>query len=478
MPSAQTRPPEAAGRPEIGLARRLTQGDNTAFAEFYARTFDTVCTALHRQGWPPSQIADAAQDAYLQLDLHAPRIREPERMVGWLLTVARRRLMQESSVPVVTMDAATTLADAPTRVGEDHPESMADADALRTHLRQHLSAADMKYVNLLDAGSAGSAQPNPATEPFIPPAKLSAVRARARKALLGSDWDYEVRPAAIVCDPQPLQDPKAIAQSTLEDAIRTLPARQREVLNYVVYRGMKPREIAVQLGITANSARVNRYYARETLARRLWLSVDAVENLLRELTDAHHRHPDAAPAPVALEKIAIVLDVVRFRDRGASAQRKLRTRLQNLVDELLHDQAMTASTGDSLLTFLPMSCWRPGFVASCVQRLQDALAWNNRTHHEDPIQLRVMLSCGRIHTESKPFTSAVAIDLLRAVESDTVRQVRPPDTPLILFVADQIHDVMRNGGHALPPGMVFAEPLTIDDKKHTRPLKVWPLTRA
>lgn len=80
----------------------------------------------------------------------------------------------------------------------------------------------------------------------------------------------------------------------IDAAIERLPVRQREVVRRRVHRGMKPREIAAELGITPNSARVSLCQGHATLAKLLNMPKPDLVSILNTRTP--RPRPQAHPA--------------------------------------------------------------------------------------------------------------------------------------------------------------------------------------
>ncbi|MEW5807180.1 MAG: RNA polymerase sigma factor [Acidobacteriota bacterium] len=64
-------------------------------------------------------------------------------------------------------------------------------------------------------------------------------------------------------------EPETEVKERLAELMRLLPARQREVLLLKIFHGMKHREIARALGITAGAAKANLFHAIKFLRSRL-----------------------------------------------------------------------------------------------------------------------------------------------------------------------------------------------------------------
>jgi RNA polymerase sigma factor (sigma-70 family) len=442
-------------------------GDPEAQTRFYEITHRRLRRNLRVMGWPESAIDDVVPDAYLTLFRNASRLHSPSSSVAWLTTVAKRQLIKNaaSTNRDVLVEDMTVFANLVDPSLASSPDVAVDGAALLEHLRTHLAEPDFTIVELLSSGYTSS---EVLGQLGVRTSRLAELRARAQQALRETEWRHVSRPGRVIADPQP----RPSMQSTLESAIRRLPDRQREVLNYRVYAGKTPKEIAAQLGITANSARVSLYQARESLAKRLMLSAGSVNDLLGQLSAAVRKEPAVGDVD-ATEMIAVVFDIARLAQRPSRAREPVRQRLRILIDRVLPEQALAADTGDAILVFVPMEAWRPGFTAALTMRVRRHLADDN-ARHRDKLHVRALLDIGRVNIKAKAFSSGLGINLLRISESDAVRQAAPSGMldPLTVFVSDRVHTAMQRG-HALPENMCFTGPLIVPNGRHS--LTFWQL---
>ncbi len=457
----------AEKNPAAELAELVANlGDPRAQTRIYELTHLRLRATLQALGWAGQEIEDVLSDTYLALFRSAKRLHTPMSIVPWMTTVAKRQLMKNatSSGWQVQVEDTSLFADMVDPSSMSSPDAAANADALLEHLRVFLSPPDFRIVELLSAGFTPS---EVTAELNIRTSRLAEVRERVRQLLRETEWRHINRPGRVVAGP------KLSRQSELENEILRLPVRQREVLHYSVYAGKSPKEIAVQFGITANSARVSLHQARQSLAKRLSLSSGSISGLLTQLSEVSIQPPPINGDDGSTEMIAVVFDVARLAQRPQRDRKPIRRRLQSLIDQVVPQQALATATGDSVLVFVPMEEWRPGFVAALAMRARRYLAEDNM-RHSDKLHIRVLLDIGLVNIKAKAFSSALGINLLSISESNEVRQAAPPGLvePLTVFVSDRIHTAMLRG-HALPENMHFAGPLTVPNGRGS--LTFWQL---
>lgn len=71
------------------LVRAAAQGDDQAWEELVDRFAGLVWAVARSHGLSAADAADVSQSTWLKLAEHAPGIRQPERIGGWLATTAR-----------------------------------------------------------------------------------------------------------------------------------------------------------------------------------------------------------------------------------------------------------------------------------------------------------------------------------------------------------------------------------------------------
>ncbi len=87
---------DEAGQPaaaDAARVRRVLQGEGAAFGELYDAHADTVYRYLLLRCRDAGLARDLTQDAFERALEALPRLREPRRFAGWLLRIARHRLL-------------------------------------------------------------------------------------------------------------------------------------------------------------------------------------------------------------------------------------------------------------------------------------------------------------------------------------------------------------------------------------------------
>jgi len=73
---------------ETELVRRAAHGDRDAFSQLVARYQRPVVTFAYRYLGNREEAEDAAQDAFVRVYFSLPRLRDPEKLAGYLFTTA------------------------------------------------------------------------------------------------------------------------------------------------------------------------------------------------------------------------------------------------------------------------------------------------------------------------------------------------------------------------------------------------------
>ncbi|VVJ22634.1 Uncharacterised protein [Amycolatopsis camponoti] len=435
-----------------------------------SHTRRVIAANLRRLGWPEDGIEDALLVAYFELSRRADTIGDPVQVVAWLTSVAKRHLMRVSTPRELSAGLSQDLDEVAGRPITHPVSDPAAFSGLLDHLKAGLSETELEVVQLL---AAGWKVHEVAALVEIAPKQVAWARDHAWRLVQGTEWDTRGRAAAIIADPQP----EVSQHSIVENTIRTLPPRQREVLNYAVYGGLSPSAIADQLGITPNSARVSLHQARRSLAGRLQLGLDTIDDMLAMLSEIAAAEPDTTSAAVVThpEMILIAFDIARLSQRSKRQRECARDRLEEIVADVIPSPAGVVPAGDALLVLLPLDAWAPGFVASLAMRTQRALETSN-TRHTDQLQLRVHIDVGVVNGGGRAFSSQLVINQLRLIESDPVRNVtNVVGGALALFTSPRVHKrTVSAPGHALPQNMAFGQPITVIDKSN-QSLEAWPL---
>jgi RNA polymerase sigma factor (sigma-70 family) len=98
------------------LVRRAADGDRAAFDEIVERFAGLVWAVARDLRLTPEDAADVSQTTWLRLVEHLGRIRQPERLAGWLVTTARNesfRVLRRQGRQVPTDDDEIAGIDEP-----------------------------------------------------------------------------------------------------------------------------------------------------------------------------------------------------------------------------------------------------------------------------------------------------------------------------------------------------------------------------
>ena len=112
MMAAEGRPEHEAGdtetmeTPVSALLRSAADGDRQAWDRLVDRYADLVWSICRKLGMNSEDAADAVQLTWLALLENLDRIREPERLAGWLATTCRRQCLSliRRSRPTVSVE--------------------------------------------------------------------------------------------------------------------------------------------------------------------------------------------------------------------------------------------------------------------------------------------------------------------------------------------------------------------------------------
>jgi RNA polymerase sigma factor (sigma-70 family) len=130
------------------LVRAAAHGDSTAWRELVARYRGVVWAVAREHRLTDPDAADVSQATWLGLAQHLHRLREPERLAGWLTTVARRESLRVLAVrrreePLDPVDLESVV---------DDPESLAvngDSDSALWRALQLLPARCRALLRLI-----------------------------------------------------------------------------------------------------------------------------------------------------------------------------------------------------------------------------------------------------------------------------------------------------------------------------------------
>jgi RNA polymerase sigma factor (sigma-70 family) len=76
------------------LIRRASRGDENAWHELVHRHAPVVWSVTRAHRLRGADAADASQNTWAALAEHLPRLRDPDRLAGWLATTARRECLR------------------------------------------------------------------------------------------------------------------------------------------------------------------------------------------------------------------------------------------------------------------------------------------------------------------------------------------------------------------------------------------------
>jgi RNA polymerase sigma factor (sigma-70 family) len=107
--------------PTAELVADAVAGDPAAWRALVARYQGLVWAVARTHGLPDADSADVSQATWLNLAQHLHRLREPDRLAGWLATTARRESLRVLAVR--RREAPFELADLESVV--DGPETLA-----------------------------------------------------------------------------------------------------------------------------------------------------------------------------------------------------------------------------------------------------------------------------------------------------------------------------------------------------------------
>lgn len=134
------------------LVERARAGDQSAWSALVSRFAPLVYSVAYRHGLDHATAADVSQTTWLRLAEHLDRIRQPERLAGWLSTTARNESIRiagrrRRELPTDLQDNRPSAADDPgDQVAND------ERDRLLAHVVSQLSQQCQLLLRLLFAG--------------------------------------------------------------------------------------------------------------------------------------------------------------------------------------------------------------------------------------------------------------------------------------------------------------------------------------
>jgi RNA polymerase sigma factor (sigma-70 family) len=124
--------------PVEDLVRRAAEGDKDAFDEIVDRFAGLVWSVARDLRLTPEDAADVSQTTWLRLVEHLGRIRQPERLAGWLVTTARNE-----SFRVLRRQGRQVPTDDDEIAGIDEPDPLRAIGRMEDHAAIVLAFADL-----------------------------------------------------------------------------------------------------------------------------------------------------------------------------------------------------------------------------------------------------------------------------------------------------------------------------------------------
>jgi len=128
---------------------RLKNGDAGAFDEVYAALHPRLFGFLARLSRRRDVAEDLAEETWLRLVAHAPRLADDTRLAPWLFTVARNLYVSYCRSRLLDYDARASLHLWPARQVEPSPFEMASASQLHEQIEVALAALPGPYREAL-----------------------------------------------------------------------------------------------------------------------------------------------------------------------------------------------------------------------------------------------------------------------------------------------------------------------------------------
>jgi RNA polymerase sigma-70 factor, ECF subfamily len=263
---------------DIGaLVRRYRSGDLDAFGELYAANANRLYTRLRRMGLDAHEAEDVLQDTFIEATAHLSKLQSDSSVISWLLTIAQRlawsrRRRQQRAIEAPSGSATDIADNLATLAGKQTFDQVLDLMAIDDLLNK--LPAEMREIATLrgDGYTTREIASNMGVSRRTVTESLHRLRAKVQQGMEPDEPDY-TSTARIRSE--------TAAQSTIAQAIQTLPVRRREVLVRQVERGLRPKEIAAELNISPNCARVHLNLAYTELAERLGIPREALIKQLK-----------------------------------------------------------------------------------------------------------------------------------------------------------------------------------------------------
>ncbi|MFI7680982.1 sigma factor-like helix-turn-helix DNA-binding protein [Actinophytocola sp. NPDC049390] len=263
---------------------------------------------LRTRNTPPELVDDVLQETFLQVVVdRLRRLERRDRVFSYLVGIAVRvriKLMRNQYREILASDPHDLELAEP--VDGDLAGGVVDKLAIREMV--DALSSDVRDAVLLRAD--GFEMREIAVRLGVPVNKVRSLLEQFRGALhhatapppeaaesaVPEDTTWLADPerdwGAALVNPQPA-GPAASIVERIYRAVELLPERQREVMVRSLFWRLKPREIAEDLGITANSARVNQHHGYTSLTATLGMSKQQLQDIVRPLGPVNNAAPAA-----------------------------------------------------------------------------------------------------------------------------------------------------------------------------------------
>lgn len=136
--------------PDAELVRRCLADDESAWAALTARYADMVFGIARRYELPADAAADVVQEVFLALLKNLGRLRNSERLVGWLARAARRESWRQVRRGRSRRRREESVARRDDGGGSPPPDELAEHEVRQT-VREAYAAIGERCRRLLDA---------------------------------------------------------------------------------------------------------------------------------------------------------------------------------------------------------------------------------------------------------------------------------------------------------------------------------------
>ena len=134
---------------ELALVARLKQRDDGAFDELYAAYHARIFNFLARLSRSRDVAEDLAEETWLRVVAHAPRLREDTRLAPWLFTIARNLFASYCRSRALDYDAMSSPSLWPVQPAAPSPFEAASATELQKRVEVALATLPGIYREAL-----------------------------------------------------------------------------------------------------------------------------------------------------------------------------------------------------------------------------------------------------------------------------------------------------------------------------------------